>query len=141
MIRRAVAIVRPPTRFTSHGRWATGRCSRRRIASPSGRRRHGARKAAGWDVVISGAAYFAAALAARRLDWAHLHARWPYAIYFAVGLALTTARERWAVSVGRWRFRDAMPTIAGIGLSPLLQWIIIPAAILLIAGRATRACR
>lgn len=95
-------------------------------------------RAAGWDVVISAAAYFAAALAARRLAWVRLDAGWPCAIYFAVGLAVTIAMERWAISVGRWQYREAMPTAAGIGLSPLLQWIVVPALILMVTRRASR---
>lgn len=89
-------------------------------------------RAAGWDVVISAAAYFAAALAGRRILWAERRASWPLAIYFGTGLGVTIAIERWAISVGRWQYREAMPTIAGIGLTPLLQWIVVPAAILVV---------
>ena len=96
-------------------------------------------RAAGWDVAISAAAYVAATLAARRVHWIQQRTWWPYAIYFAVGLAVTIAMERWAISAGRWQYREAMPTIAGIGFTPLLQWILIPAVILLIARSAMRA--
>ncbi len=96
-------------------------------------------RAAGWDVVISSAAYCAAALVGRRLQWFEQPAWWPFAIYFAVGLTVTIAIERWAISIGRWQYREAMPTIAGIGLSPLLQWIVIPAAIVFVVRRVMRA--
>ena len=92
-------------------------------------------RAAGWDVVISAAAYFVAALAARSIFWPRRRTPWPVAIYFLVGLGITIAIERWAVSAGRWEYRDAMPTLAGIGLTPLLQWIVIPAMILVILRR------
>lgn len=95
-------------------------------------------QAAAWDVVISVAAYAAAALAARRVLWIHHPTRWPYAIYFAVGLAITIAIERWAIAADRWQYREAMPTIAGIGLTPLLQWIVIPAVLLVVIRRVTR---
>lgn len=95
-------------------------------------------RAAGWDVVISAAAYGAATLGAGRVRWVVQRRWWPFAIYFAVGLSVTIVIELWAVSIGRWQYRDAMPTIAGIGLSPLLQWIIIPAAIVFIVRRVTR---
>lgn len=95
-------------------------------------------RAAGWDVVISAAAYAAAALTARCVLWPGRRRAWPFAIYFLAGLGITIAIERWAVSVGRWDYRQAMPTIAGIGLTPLLQWIVIPAAILLIVRRSAR---
>lgn len=45
-------------------------------------------------------------------------------------LIVTIAVERWALAVGRWRYAATMATIAGIGLSPLLQWIAIPLLIL-----------
>lgn len=95
-------------------------------------------RAAGWDVVISAAAYFVAALAARSILWPRRPTPWPVAIYFLAGLAITIAIERWAVSAGRWEYREAMPTIAGIGLTPLLQWIVIPAMILVVVRRIAR---
>lgn len=90
-------------------------------------------RAAGWDVAIGAVAYFAAALAARRFLWIRERALLPLVIYFAAGLGITIAIERWAVSAGRWQYREAMPTIAGIGLSPLVQWIVVPAAIIAVA--------
>ena len=82
--------------------------------------------------MISAAAYFAAALAGRRILWAERRASWPLAIYFSAGLGVTIAIERWAIPAGRWQYREAMPTIAGIGLTPLLQWIAVSAAILVL---------
>lgn len=97
-------------------------------------------RAAGWDVVISAAAYFGAALAAHRLLWIRLRA-WPLAIYLGVGLGVTIVIEQWALSVGRWQYLPAMPTIAGVGLTPLLQWIAVPVAILVVVRWVTRANR
>lgn len=98
-------------------------------------------RAAGWDVVIGIAAYLAAALAARRLLWIRERKWLPVAVYFAVGLGVTIAIERWAISVGRWQYREAMPTIAGIGLTPLLQWIVVPAAIIAVVRWLMRTAR
>lgn len=98
-------------------------------------------RAAAWDVAISVAAYFAAALAVRRVLWIHHPTRWPYAIYFAVGLGITIALERWAIAEGRWQYREAMPTIVEIGLTPLLQWVVIPAVIVIIIRRVMRVAR
>lgn len=85
------------------------------------------------DVAISAGAYAAAALIARSLRWVSALRAFPVAVYFAIGLAITVAIERWAIAVGRWRYAPTMPTIGGIGLSPLLQWIVLP---LLIAAAA-----
>lgn len=96
-------------------------------------------RAAAWDVVIGLTAYLAAALATRRLVWGREPTLLPVAIYFAVGLGLTTAIERWAIAVGRWDYREAMPTLASIGLTPLLQWIVVPAAILAVVRGLMRS--
>lgn len=96
-------------------------------------------RAAGWDVVINAVAYFAASLARRRVLWVRQRTWWALAIYFFSGLAVTIAIERWAIAVGRWQYRDVMPTIGGIGLTPLLQWIVVPAGILFVVRWVTRA--
>jgi hypothetical protein len=95
-------------------------------------------RAAGWDMVISAAAYLAAALAARTIQWPRQRSASPLAIYFLVGIGTTIAIELWALSVGRWQYREGMPTVAGVGLAPLTQWILIPAVIVLILRRTTR---
>ena len=37
-----------------------------------------------------------------------------------------------------WQYADLMPTILGIGLSPLLQWLVVPPLSYLIAERTRR---
>ncbi len=96
-------------------------------------------RAAGWDVAISAAAYFAASLAGRSVIWVEQRPGWPFALYFSVGLSITIVIERWALSVGRWEYQETMPTIAGIGLTPLLQWLVVPAAIFFLVRRVSRA--
>ena len=83
-------------------------------------------RAALWDVAISSAAYLAAALAARNARWVAKPSPLPIAVYLVLGLALTVVVERSALATGRWRYAPDMPTIAGIGLSPQLQWIVVP---------------
>jgi len=31
---------------------------------------------------------------------------------------------------GSWAYAQAMPVVAGIGLSPLLQWVLVPLVVL-----------
>jgi L-cystine uptake protein TcyP (sodium:dicarboxylate symporter family) len=83
-------------------------------------------RAALWDVAMSGTAYAAAALAVRRPQW--IHERRPLAliVYVVVGLGITIAVERSALATGRWHYAPDMPTLGGIGFTPLLQWIIVP---------------
>ena len=72
-------------------------------------------RAAGWDVVISAVAYFAAALVARTIQWPQRRSAPAVAIYFGVGVGITIAVELWALSINRWQYREGMPTVAGLG--------------------------
>lgn len=85
------------------------------------------------DMVIAAGAYAVASLLFRRPRWPFLR-RWygPALVWIASGLAVTIGFEHWALSVGRWSYTEAMPTIAGIGFLPLLQWIVVPTGTLLI---------
>lgn len=100
-------------------------------------------RAAAWDVVISAAAYAAGGLAARDARWTVQRRLSGAAVatYFLVGLAITIAIESWATAVGRWMYAESMPTIAGIGLWPVLQWIVVPAAIVAVVRRVTLATK
>lgn len=63
------------------------------------------------------------------------HPEWPARRYGRVaiaatilGIAYTIYSERVNLESGGWAYSDAMPTVSpfGTGLSPLLQWIVIP---------------
>lgn len=64
--------------------------------------------------------------------------RWPIrpgwlggaAVWTMLGIAASWAVERLALGTGRWSYTTRMPTIAGMGLSPFLQWIVIPVLLL-----------
>ena len=68
---------------------------------------------------------------------------WPYTkpwAGMAVMLILTvgyTAFSEWrnVYLVHSWAYAASMPLIAGIGASPLLQWIVVPVAILITVRR------
>ncbi len=78
------------------------------------------------DLVIATTAFSAAAtlggwhwpLLPRRLS--------PTLIFLTIGMLVTIGYEIYAISSGRWAYDERMPQIFGIGLSPLLQWIVIP---------------
>lgn len=57
----------------------------------------------------------------------------PLVVYTGAGLAVTIAIERFALAADRWRCAAAMPAIGGIGLAPLLQWIVVPLLIVALA--------
>ena len=84
-----------------------------------------ARATAG-DLVITTIAFAAAALSGGR-HWPLLRRRLsPTLIFLTVGILLTVGFEIHALSTGRWAYDELMPQIFGIGLSPLLQWIVVP---------------
>ena len=78
------------------------------------------------DLVITTIAFSAAAMSGGR-HWPLIRRRLsPALIFLAVGILITIGYEIYAVSTGRWAYDERMPQIVGIGLSPLLQWIVIP---------------
>lgn len=86
-------------------------------------------KAAGGDLVISGIAFSSASLAARALRWpVQDRVVGPMVVFLLIGLAITIAYELRALQTGMWEYDPSMPTVAGIGVSPLLQWLVIPMA-------------
>lgn len=90
------------------------------------------------DVIIMLTVYLVAAAAARSMSGPLLSLR--FAVLFVVlGLLATAAIERWAIATGRWQYTPSMPTLWGIGLSPLLQWILIPTAAIAACRRLTTA--
>jgi len=68
---------------------------------------------------------------------------WPVAsLTLAIGVVYTVFSEWLNVVVrGAWAYSELMPVISigdvKLGLSPLLQWIVVPAAAFVIARRAT----
>ena len=86
-------------------------------------------RAAAWDVVISSASYAIASVVSRNVLWPRTLRAVPLVIYLVTGIAITIAIERWAVDARRWNYASEMPVIGGIGLSPLLQWVVVPIAI------------
>jgi hypothetical protein len=92
------------------------------------------------DILIASAALVAALIIVGRADW-------PFESYGAIallslafGLAYTIFSEWQNVVMRRaWEYSDWMPIISTyglrIGLSPLLQWIAVPAAAFAVARR------
>lgn len=79
------------------------------------------------DVLIAIGAYVVAALAFRRAAWPILDGwRAPAAAWIVAGMLATIVFERWALARGRWVYGPEMPLVAGIGLLPLLQWLVVP---------------
>jgi hypothetical protein len=92
------------------------------------------------DVGIALLSFGAAALATRNVRWPDERPRFGLAIVLAVGLVWTIQSEWKNVYVsGAWAYAQTMPTIAGVGLLPLLQWLVLPPLALVVMRRWHRA--
>jgi hypothetical protein len=88
------------------------------------------------DLLIAVGTYLATGVIFRSVVWAcSPRWRWAALVWVVLGLIVTVGIEMWATSTGRWGYTAAMPTVFGIGLTPILQWIVVPVAALLMARR------
>lgn len=90
------------------------------------------------DAVIVVFAFWMAALAARSRQWFVKPRRWPTAVFILAGLAITIVLERLATGpLDRWQYAATMPVapFLGVGLTPLLQWSVLPPICLWFVGR------
>lgn len=114
--------------FALHFAWemAQGNLFRQMQSMPFWRATAWCTRATAGDFVITTIAFSAAAMSGGR-HWPLIRRRLsPAVIFLTVGILITIGYEIYAVSTGRWAYDAQMPQIFGIGLSPLLQWIVIP---------------
>jgi hypothetical protein len=79
------------------------------------------------DGLIALGTYAAASAAVRSVDWPWESPGGGLAVLWASGLAWTVFSEwRHVQNLGSWVYAESMPTLAGIGLAPLAQWVIVP---------------
>jgi len=79
------------------------------------------------DVLIALSSYLFAAATTRSWDWPVDRAVPGAAVAVVAGLTYTALSEWLNVSVrGSWAYAPAMPQLFGLGLSPLLQWLVLP---------------
>ena len=82
------------------------------------------------DVAIALTAYALAGFALARADWLRTRPWAGCAIVVVASITFTAFSEWYNVyRVGAWSYGSAMPTIFGLGLSPLMQWLVIPPAL------------
>ncbi|HSN41370.1 MAG TPA: hypothetical protein VLT92_14380, partial [Burkholderiales bacterium] len=85
------------------------------------------------DVFIALGAYAAAALALRKWAWPLCEPLRGITLTTALGLAYTVASEWYNVyRAAAWTYSESMPLFFGIGLAPLLQWLLMPPLVLLL---------
>ena len=89
------------------------------------------------DVMIAGLALLLALSLFGRTEWPSAGTRRVYLASLVLGIGYTIYSEWLNVSVrGSWSYAESMPVIPilGTGLTPLLQWFLVPTAALWIAG-------
>lgn len=80
------------------------------------------------DVGIAVASFLIAAVALGDANWPASHPWRGGAIAIFSGVSYTAYAEWYNVyQAGYWAYSSGMPLVFGIGLSPLLQWIVVPA--------------
>ena len=90
------------------------------------------------DVGFALTAFWAASAVGTSRQWIQDKRRAPLVAFIAVGIALTIAFEYYYTNVSlRWSYSEIMPLVPplGTGLSPLLQWIIIPPLVVWLTRR------
>ena len=85
------------------------------------------------DAIIAAACFILAGFVLQDADWPTSRPWSGGAIATSFGLAYTVYSEWYNVyQSGAWAYSARMPLVFGIGLAPLLQWLFLPVATLLI---------
>jgi len=89
------------------------------------------------DVMIATLGYLAVALIFRRINWQRQRLWAGGSILIVLGLGYTVFSEWYNVyRIGSWAYSNAMPLIFGIGITPLLQWLVVPGVMLALIQRS-----
>lgn len=93
------------------------------------------------DVGFALTAFWVTAAIARSRRWIIAPRPWQLALFLVIGIALTVGFEFYYIEVSeRWSYSHLMPRVPplGTGLSPLLQWILVPLLALSLTRRIVR---
>ncbi|MBF2014823.1 MAG: hypothetical protein IGS23_06365 [Rivularia sp. T60_A2020_040] len=84
------------------------------------------------DVLIALTGFWTVAFISKSRQWFRHPKWWQLGVFILVSLIITVIFEALATGVlNRWEYADIMPTlpVLGKGLTPILQWIILPLVI------------
>ncbi|MGP1667654.1 MAG: hypothetical protein ACTS5I_17495 [Rhodanobacter sp.] len=88
------------------------------------------------DGIITAVAYLIVVGLTRARPWPYTKPWWGMAVMLILTVGYTAFSEwRNVYLLHSWAYAASMPLIAGIGASPLLQWIVVPVAILITVRR------
>ncbi|MGE3739732.1 MAG: hypothetical protein AB7I59_09545 [Geminicoccaceae bacterium] len=94
------------------------------------------------DVGFALTAFWSTAMLRRSRNWMQSPTKAEIAVFLAVGVLMTVAFEYYYVEItGRWTYASWLPLVPplGTGLSPLLQWVLIPLLVLGLSRRQLRS--
>ncbi len=90
------------------------------------------------DVLILLGAFWATAAVFRSWRWPVTRPPHAAGAFVGFGLAYTVWSEWFNTSVREaWTYAPTMPLVFGVGLSPLLQWLVLPALLVFVMRRIT----
>lgn len=90
------------------------------------------------DVGFALIAFWVASASVRSRGWLMSPKTLPFLVYLGVGVALTIGFEYYYTQIThRWAYSDLMPLVPpfGTGMSPLLQWLVVPPIVLWLSRR------
>lgn len=76
------------------------------------------------DVIIISIIFLIVSLKNKNLDWIKKPAKLDYLLIIILGLLVAIFIELGALKLGQWAYTEIMPTIFGIGLTPLVQLFV-----------------
>lgn len=88
------------------------------------------------DVLIATVLFFLSSMVLRSFDWTMTQPWRGGVLVISLGLAYTVFSEWYNVyEVKSWSYAPQMPLIGGIGLMPLLQWLVVPTLMIIAIRR------
>ena len=85
------------------------------------------------DVGFALTAFWITSLASRSRQWIFEPKAWQLLMFLGIGIGLTIGFEFYYTTISlRWTYSELMPLVPpfGTGLSPLLQWVVVPLLVL-----------
>ena len=73
------------------------------------------------DLLIISLIFFFVSLKNKSIRWLNSPSKFDYLVITFLGIVAAIFIELNALSIGRWSYKEVMPTIFGIGFTPLIQ--------------------
>jgi hypothetical protein len=88
------------------------------------------------DTMIATLSYLAVALTWRQVDWPRQRFWMGGMMLIAMGMGYAVYSEWYNVyRIESWAYSDAMPLVFGVGITPLMQWLVVPGVMLVLIKR------